>query len=174
MLRFCFKNLDLAFLQTTQFDFSLSTLFVIFTSCGQKLCVNLYTLNNTLFQVLFQLLLVLFLISYFSFFVIWQYFFLTIHFKYFDFIEWFDLNSNSSNLFERSSISNISVDFSVFFFNWLSNVSTFSTKLSIIIKTWFIRINSNKVVTNLFLILSSFSFVIWVSVNVSFFINFYY
>ena len=36
--------------------------------------------------------------------------FLTIHFKHFDFIEWIDLNSNSSNLIERSSIS----DFLVF------------------------------------------------------------
>ena len=41
--------------------------------------------------------------------------FLTIYFRHFDFIEWFDLNSNSSNLFERSSISNFLVDFSVCF-----------------------------------------------------------
>ena len=31
--------------------------------------------------------------------------FLTIHFKHFDFNEWFDLNSNSSNLFERLLIN---------------------------------------------------------------------
>ena len=42
-------------------------------------------------------------------------FFLTIHFKHFDFIESFDLNSNSSNFFERSSISNFLVDSSVCF-----------------------------------------------------------
>ena len=40
LLCFCFKNLDLFDQQTTQFDFSLSTLFVIFTSCGLKLCVK--------------------------------------------------------------------------------------------------------------------------------------
>ena len=37
---FCFKSLDLFDRQTTQLDFSLSTLFVIFTSCGLKLCVK--------------------------------------------------------------------------------------------------------------------------------------
>ena len=36
---------------------------------------------------------------------------LTIDFKHFVFIEWFDLNSTSSNLFERTSISNFLVDF---------------------------------------------------------------
>ena len=36
--------------------------------------------------------------------------FLTIHFKHFDFIEWFDLNSNPKSLFERLSISHFSVD----------------------------------------------------------------
>ena len=40
MLCFCFKNLDLFDLQTLQFDFSRSTLFVIFTSCGLKLWVK--------------------------------------------------------------------------------------------------------------------------------------
>ena len=37
--------------------------------------------------------------------------FLTFHFKHFDFIEWFDLNFGSSNLFQRSSISDFLVDF---------------------------------------------------------------
>ena len=37
LLSFCFKNFDLFDLQTMQFDFSQSTLFVIFTSCGLKL-----------------------------------------------------------------------------------------------------------------------------------------
>ena len=36
-LCFCFKNLDLFDQQTIQLDFSLSTLFVIFTSFGLKL-----------------------------------------------------------------------------------------------------------------------------------------
>ena len=36
--------------------------------------------------------------------------FLTTVFKLFDFIEWFDLNSNSNNLFERSPVSDFLVD----------------------------------------------------------------
>ena len=40
LLFFCFKNLNLFDWQTTQLDFSLSTLFVIFTSCGLKLQVK--------------------------------------------------------------------------------------------------------------------------------------
>ena len=40
LLCFCFKNLDLFDQQTTKFDFSLSTLSVIFTSYGLKLCVK--------------------------------------------------------------------------------------------------------------------------------------
>ena len=37
--------------------------------------------------------------------------FLTIHFKHFVFIEWFDLNSDSSSLFERPSIRDFLFDF---------------------------------------------------------------
>ena len=40
LLCFCFKNFNLFDRQTAQLDFSLSTLFVIFTSCGLKLCVK--------------------------------------------------------------------------------------------------------------------------------------
>ena len=40
LLCFCFKSLDLFDQQTTQFDFSPSTLFVIFTSSGLKLWVK--------------------------------------------------------------------------------------------------------------------------------------
>ena len=36
--------------------------------------------------------------------------FLTIHFKHFGFIEWFDLNSNHKSFFERLSISDFLVD----------------------------------------------------------------
>ena len=36
--------------------------------------------------------------------------FLTIHFKHFDFIEWFDLNSNPKSMFERLSIIGFLVD----------------------------------------------------------------
>ena len=39
--------------------------------------------------------------------------FLTIHFKPFDLIEWFDLYFNSSNLFEIPSINDFLVDFSM-------------------------------------------------------------
>ena len=63
-----------------------------------------------LFQVLFQFLLVLFLIACFLSYIVSS-IFLKTHFRHFDFIEWFDLNSNSSNLFERSSISDFLVDF---------------------------------------------------------------
>ena len=37
--------------------------------------------------------------------------FLTIHFKPFDFIEWFDLSSNPKSFFERSSVTNFLVDY---------------------------------------------------------------
>ena len=75
MLCFCFKNLDFLDRQTTHFDFPLSTLFLIFTSCGLKYRCNLYTLNNTLLQFLFQFLLVLFLIARFSCLILWVVFF---------------------------------------------------------------------------------------------------
>ena len=70
----CFKILDLLDRQIAQFDFSVSTLFVIFTFCGLKLSV--YSLHPKQYVVpgFFQALLVLFLIVCFSFFVIWQYF----------------------------------------------------------------------------------------------------
>ena len=55
-----FAALDLLDQQTTQFDFSLSTLFVVFTSWDYQ--CNLYTQNNMLLQFLFQFLSVLFLI----------------------------------------------------------------------------------------------------------------
>ena len=37
--------------------------------------------------------------------------FLTIYYKPFDFIEWFDLSTNPKILFERSSVSNILADY---------------------------------------------------------------
>ena len=40
LLCFCFKNLDLLDRKTTQFNFALSNLFVIFTSCSLKLWVK--------------------------------------------------------------------------------------------------------------------------------------
>ena len=57
--------------------------------------------------------------------------FIILHFKHFDFIGWFDLNSSSSNLFERSSISDFS---DCFFFlismtdysSWLKDVWTYN------------------------------------------------
>ena len=90
---FCFKNLDLLDWQITQFDFFIDTLFVIFISCGLNYQCNLYTLNNTLFQFFPQVLLVLFLIVRFSCLILWVVFFLTLHFKHFDFTEWFNLST---------------------------------------------------------------------------------
>ena len=66
-----------------------------------------YILNNALFQFLS----VLFLIVCVSMSSIVGSIFLTIHFKHFVFIEWFDLNSDSSSLFERPSIRDFLFDF---------------------------------------------------------------
>ena len=54
LLWFSFKNFDLFDRQTTQFDFSLSNLFVIFTSCGLKLWAKSSHTNNMLFRVFFH------------------------------------------------------------------------------------------------------------------------
>ena len=151
---FCLKNLDLLDRQTTRFDFSLSTLFFIFTSFGLKL--PLYSLHPKQYIVpgffpcfIFPRFFVFIFDRVFFMPYIFGSIFLTIHFKHFDFIERFDLNSNFNNLFQRSWISNFLVDFSVCFFRF-SNVSTYSTKLFIIIEIYFISINSNKVVINFF------------------------
>ena len=42
--------------------------------------------------------------------------FLTINFKHFDFIEWFDLNSSSNSLFEILRFNKFLVDFSICLF----------------------------------------------------------
>ena len=55
---------------------------------------------------------------------------MTIHFKHFDFIEWFDLNSNSSNLFERSSISDFLVDLIICVYIWFIHVKICSIRIS--------------------------------------------
>ena len=68
-------------------------------------------------------------------------FFLTIHFKHFDFIEWFDLSSNSRNLFKRSSINIFLVDFSVYFL--VDSIMCIHMCMSIY-AIWCLRISSNK------------------------------
>ena len=108
---FCFKNLDLLDRQTTQFDFSLSILFVIFTPCGLKLLVQSLHPKQYVVPIFFPNFIgfifdcVFFIIRNLPVFF-WQSILNTLIF-----FEWFDLNSNSSNLFERSSISDFSVDF---------------------------------------------------------------
>ena len=51
---------------------------------------------------------------------------LTTHFKHFDLTEGFDLNSNSSYLFERSSISDVLVDLIMCMYIWF--VTLFMSK----------------------------------------------
>ena len=70
LLCFCFKNIDLFDLQTTQIDFSLSTMFVIFTSCGLKLCVKSLNPKQYVVPSSFPFLLVLFLTVCFSCFTL--------------------------------------------------------------------------------------------------------
>ena len=72
--------------------------------------------------------------------------FLTIHFKHFDFIEWFDLNFNSNKRFERSSINDLLVDSSVCF------LIDYFTNLIIFIITFSTSINSNKFTIKFFLL----------------------
>ena len=93
--------------------------------CGLKLLNYLYTLNNTLFHFFSLFLSVLFLIACFSCLYISGSIFLTIYFKHFDFFEWFDLNSNPSNLFEISLTSDFFVEFSVCSTDQLLSLGTF-------------------------------------------------
>ena len=68
---FLFYKLDLFGEQTTQFDFSLSTLFVIFTSCGLKLCVKSLHPKQYIVPGLFPIFIGFISDVCFSFFVIW-------------------------------------------------------------------------------------------------------
>ena len=68
--------------------------------------------------------------------------FLTIRFKYFDFIEWFDLNSSPQSLFERSSISD--------FFGWVFNVHAYLIYYPVNVNICTIWINSNNFTTKFF------------------------
>ena len=111
LLCFCFKNLHLLDQQTTPFYFSLSTLFVIFTSCGLKLLVLSLHPERYVVPSSFQVFLGFIFDRVFFRSYIMGNIFLTIHFKQSDFIEWFELNYDSSNLFERLSISSFLVDF---------------------------------------------------------------
>ena len=115
LLCFCFKNLDFSTIdrQTTQFDFSRIILFVIFISCGSKLLV--FTTQT----IRYSTFLPVFISSNFDCVFFMSYIigsiFSTTHFKHFDFIEWFNLNSNPKSLFEISLINDFSVDFLVCF-----------------------------------------------------------
>ena len=66
--------------------------------------------NHSLFYIFFSFYWFYFWSCVFRTLYCWQYF-LTTHFKHFDFIEWFDLNSNFSNLFETSSIKDFLLNF---------------------------------------------------------------
>ena len=136
LLCFCFKNLDLIDRQTTQFDFSRSILFVIFISCGSKLLVfTPQTIRYSTFLPVF--ISSNFDCVFFMSYIIGSIFSAT-HFKHFDFIEWFNLNSNPKSLFE------ISLSFA------FNNVSTYSIKFFIIIEIHIIRINSNPAFLDIF------------------------
>ena len=86
LLCFCFKNIDLLYRQTTQLDFSLSTLFVIFTSCGLKLCVKSLHPKQYVVPGLFPIFIG-FIFDYVFFIFCDGKIFLAIHFKQIDFIE---------------------------------------------------------------------------------------
>ena len=109
LLCFCFKNLDWFERQTTQWDFSLSTLFAIFTSCGLKLWVK--SLHPKQHLVPSCLPIFIGFVSDTFHFLLFVKMFLSIHFKHFDFIALCFLNSNSSNLFEIQCINDFLVDF---------------------------------------------------------------
>ena len=122
LLCFCFKNLDLLDWQTTQFDFSLSTLFVIFISCGLKLLV--WSLHPQQFFVsIFSPVFIGFVLDcvFFMAYIVSSVF-STTHLKHFNFIERFDLNFNFNGLFERSSIRDFLFSF---FLSSLINVNIF-------------------------------------------------
>ena len=82
-----FKNLDLSDWQKTQFDSSLSTLFVIFTSCGLKVMSKIFSsktmhcsnLFSSFYRFYFFFVFFMFCISSENFMnlIIWS------HFKYF-------------------------------------------------------------------------------------------
>ena len=86
LLWFCFKNLDLLYQQTTQFDFSLSTLFVIFNSCGLKLCVK--SLHPMQYVVPSSFLVLIGFTFNWAFLILCNLVkhFLTTYFKHFDFL----------------------------------------------------------------------------------------
>ena len=111
LLCFCFKNFDRLDRQTAPFDFILSTLFVIFTSGGLKFWVLSLHPKQYIVPSSFPVFIAFIFDRVFFMSYIVGSIFCTIHFKHFDFIEWFDLNSNPSNLFKRSWISDFLVDF---------------------------------------------------------------
>ena len=129
LLCFCFKNLDLLDQQTTQFDFSLSTLFVNFTSCGLKL--SMWSLHPKQYVVRG------FFSSFYRFYFWSRVFhslqsgstFLTIHLKHFDFVESFDFDFYSNLVFRKVSTKSF---FSIQYWVWIISPSNSSCNALII------------------------------------------
>ena len=93
------------------FEFFIS----LFTSSGLKLCIKSIHRKQYVVPIYFSVVIGFMLdCAFFMYYNVGS-IFLTIHFKHLDFIEWFNLNSNSNNLFERSSISDFLVCFLVCF-----------------------------------------------------------
>ena len=128
----CFKNIDLSFLHLRHFDFSKFTLFLIVLELMSLLPIYFLQLTQQVCFIFCFGEIVIFLIFWLVIFIMWQYF-LTIHFKHFVFIEWFDLNSNLKSLFQRSSIneilSNVLVKFLVDSLMWFC-ILPIQTKIS--------------------------------------------
>ena len=103
-----FKKVDFVEVQTVHNDICVAILFTNATPLIFYYLFSFYKLTSRCFFLFSD-------IVYHSFFIIWQHF-LTIHFKHFVFIEWFDLNSNSKSLFEISSIKYL------FYDCWMFNV----------------------------------------------------
>ena len=103
-LCFCFKSLALLHRQTIHLDFSLSTLFFIFTSSSLKLWVqSLHPKQYVVLDCVFSISHIVGKI------------FLTIHFKHFALIELCSLNFISNNSFEIFPVNETLVDISVCF-----------------------------------------------------------
>ena len=116
----CFKNLDFLDKQTLPF---LSKYFIChcYTSWSHIISVFLTVLTLSVYWTV--------IISGFIFFFTILYIvgniFLTINFKHFDFIKWFDLNSNSKSLCETLSVKDFLANFLLILIN--SQLSSFFT-----------------------------------------------
>ena len=124
-----FKEVNFLESQSTHFDFYCHILFSNATS------FMFFFKFFTTYKITYLFLYVfLFFFWFKTIFIILGHFykvysiFFTIHFKHSDFIEKFDLNSNPSSLFERSSIGHFLVSSLVYFL--ISNVTTTLPKSS--------------------------------------------